>query len=282
MYYEEFKETLMAELMDYLPVKYGNWNMELREVPKVNGYLEGISMVSPVENSASPTIYVKDLFRYYQQCENMDRVCQRAAAIFVKGIDYALRMEEQLEDELPFENIIFTLINQKENERLLKDVPHRTFLDMALIYRVMIYDGEGGINTATITNSLAEDYRLSEEKLYQLALENTPRLLPAEVHTVDGMMAILTNEQKILGATSMLYPGVLADIAETLNGNLFILPSSIHEVFLIPVDGQKMEEMNDTIAEANESFCKDEEILSNHVYFYDCDADLVRIPFSAE
>ena len=48
-------------------------------------------------------------------------------------------------------------------------------------------------------------------------------------------MIIITNDIRINGASVILYEGVIEKIAEEQNADLFLLPSSIHEMILVPV-----------------------------------------------
>lgn len=278
MTYETFRENLTRELKAYLPRVYEDWNLELREVPKVNGYVDGLHLLPSHDTGESPTIYVQDLYAYYQKCGNLEQVYRKAASIFVMGIDYATYLNEVVSVDLPKEQVVFCLIPADGNERLLQNVPHRKTLDMALIYRIMLHSEDGGFNSTIITNELAEMMGLSEEELYQLAEVNTPAILPAKVHYCDDCFAILTNQYKLMGATVMLYPGVLKEAAERLGDDLFILPSSIHEVFLLPSVGQSISDMNRMVVEANNTVVPPEEVLAQHVFFYDRERDAVGIP----
>lgn len=45
-------------------------------------------------------------------------------------------------------------------------------------------------------------------------------------------MVVVTNEDRVNGAATMFYPGVMDEIGEKLGGNFFVLPSSLHEPLL--------------------------------------------------
>ena len=84
------------------------------------------------------------------------------------------------------------------------------------------------------------------------------------------MMYVITNEQGINGATVMLYQEEFQQLAAKLGGKLYILPSSIHELILIPfeedVDEVKLAQL---VQEVNQNQVPLEEVLSNHIYLYD-------------
>lgn len=91
---------------------------------------------------------------------------------------------------------------------------------------------------------------------------------------------VLTNEAKIQGAACMLYENVLQDFAEKRGSDLVILPSSVHEVLLVParaygglVNGRPyravVRDFNNMVASVNETEVAPDEVLSNHIYIYD-------------
>ena len=82
-------------------------------------------------------------------------------------------------------------------------------------------------------------------------------------------MYVLTNEKRINGAGTIFYDGLLKKFADKIEKDLIIIPSSIHEVILIPSDnGITDEEVNEMIDEVNENELETVEILSNHMYLY--------------
>ena len=83
-------------------------------------------------------------------------------------------------------------------------------------------------------------------------------------------MQILSNEGRMYGAVSMLYPGFMQELADKLDANLYILPSSIHEVILIAQTGQEdIAFLKNMVKEVNDTQVLPEEILSDSVYYYD-------------
>lgn len=82
-------------------------------------------------------------------------------------------------------------------------------------------------------------------------------------------MYVLTNEKRINGAGTMFYDGLLKKFADKIEKDLIIIPSSVHEVILIPKDNEiSDEEINEMIGEVNENELETVEILSDHMYLY--------------
>ena len=162
------------------------------------------------------------------------------------------------------------LVNSEENKELLAHVPNRSLLDLSIIYRIMVVElPDATFNSAIITNDLADKFELSEPDLYDMAKEKIRQLMPRAVDFASDDFYILTNKYRTLGAAVMLYEDVLADIADEFDNNLYVLPSSIHEVFIVPDYVKGAEELREIVAEANATVVKKNEILSDKVYFYE-------------
>jgi hypothetical protein len=91
-------------------------------------------------------------------------------------------------------------------------------------------------------------------------------------------MYVLTNVQKQYGASTVLYPKVLKALANRLDINFFLLPSSIHEFMLVPDDNQKsVEELSEIVRETNNTAVEVDEILSYSIYYYDRSTGVISI-----
>lgn len=270
MDYESFKKELMEKIKGSLPEEYQDWVISVSKVPKVNGYLESINLMPSSDDFvAVPNLYVSELYSYYQESEDMDQVLAKTADFFVKGMEYVRGIAAKVELGNPKEKIIMVLVNSEENKELLAQVPNHSLMDLSVIYRIMVELPDSTFNSAIITNDLAEKFGLSESELYDIARVNTPKLMPRTVDFASEDFYILTNKYRTLGAAVMLYEDVLAEIAEEFDNNLYILPSSIHEVFIVPDYVKGADELREIIAEANATVVKKNEILSDKVYFYE-------------
>lgn len=82
-------------------------------------------------------------------------------------------------------------------------------------------------------------------------------------------MYVLTNKQRTNGAACILYENVMEEFAWSVGEDLFVLPSSVHEVILVPaVRGINEEELTQMVREVNSEELDEIDILSDHVYFY--------------
>lgn len=132
--------------------------------------------------------------------------------------------------------------------------------------------------------------------LYQQAILNTPRLLPPKLLDMNTLLRefasgildtapsapsplyVLTNSQKLYGASSILYSRILENFALTKKSDFYILPSSIHEVLLLPADSQTSPvELNKMVQDVNQTQLSREDILSDHVYYYSLQEQAIQM-----
>ena len=66
-------------------------------------------------------------------------------------------------------------------------------------------------------------------------------------------------------------------IGGILKTNYYVLPSSVHEVVIVPCCGSiSMAELDDMVKDINETQVAEEEVLSDHAYLYDIKAGYLR------
>lgn len=91
-------------------------------------------------------------------------------------------------------------------------------------------------------------------------------------------MYVLSNSSHVNGACCILYPDLLRNVSGQIHENLYILPSSIHEIIMVPACfTQKPSELKEMVEEINAAELEAEEVLSDSVYFYDREADKLSL-----
>lgn len=299
MNYEIFKEVVAEKFMDYMPEQYQGMRLRVEPVNKVNKVLDGITLVgSGAGRSVSPTLYINHMYEHYLETENLQEVLKSAA----RKMDMAFKEMPEVGDvnlESAKDNIVFQVINTLQNEDMLRDMPHREFQDLSIIYRWVVKVDENGIQSSAIRNNLAEQLGMNEEQLFKCAVENTRRIFPPTVKSMndvicemfisdgmpaevadmmigempeDKMMWVISNDRGINGAGSMLYEDNLHKLAMKLETDLYILPSSVHECIAVSTNVGDPYELAEMVSEINMGQVALEDRLSNQVYHYDKDA----------
>lgn len=305
MNYEIFKEVVKEKFSDYMPDEYKDRELIIQTFDKVNETLDGLTLRDTTSAlSISPTIYINDMYKHYLKVEDLDIVFTAAADRMMHGMKMAPDEAQKIDYETAKDNIVFQLINTEQNKEMLKGMPHREFQDLSVIYRWIVSSDYDGVHSAVIHNPLAERIGMSEEELFKAAAENTRRILPPvikdmnsimrEMFIKDGMpeeiaemmigeipsesmMYVITNEKGINGAASMMYEDKLHELAGKLNSDLYIMPSSVHEVIAVSSDIGDPYELAAMVAEVNMSNVELNERLSNQVYHYDKDLRKVTL-----
>ena len=169
-------------------------------------------------------------------------------------------------------------------KRVYQNAPYRKVEDMVLTYRIRLKETENSVISMIPTNNALKKWRISEQQLFHDAIEadtkNRPPLLKRiksilpdsiETEVEDSPLWVATVEGGAYGACVIVYPGFLEHAAEMLHGSFFVLPSSIHEVLLIPEKDVlgKVEELEALVQNINRSDVQPEERLSDSVYYYD-------------
>ena len=113
------------------------------------------------------------------------------------------------------------------------------------------------------------------EDLHKLALVNTRRILPVKREYMGEGVYILSNRKHLLGANALLYKGQLRFIARKCKSDIFLAASSIHEVMSIPVKDARLSFLRETVRDANSSIVSQGDVLSDTVYRYDLERDLL-------
>jgi hypothetical protein len=238
------------------------------------------------------------MYKHYKDTDNLELVLTDAAAMMEKAMREAPDNVPSLDMESAKDNIVFQLVNTEQNKALLEDAPNRAFQDLSIIYRWVVKVEDSGIQSTVVHNSLAKQLGMSEDEMFKAAVENTRRIFPPRIRNMnevikdmfmkDGMpleiaemmigeippeqsMYVISNEQGINGAISMLYEDKLHALAEDLETDLYIMPSSVHEVIAVSSNMGDPNELAQMVAEINMDQVSLEERLSNQVYHYDKD-----------
>lgn len=261
--------------------------VEMHKVSKNNGVvLHGVTIKLEESQNILPIFYLEN----YDESKTSREIAKEIITDNANALSESKSMGINTDslftfDEVKF-RIIYRLVNKKANEELLRTIPHREFLDLAIIYAVQFTDEA----SAKITNALAKNWNVTEEELFALATENTPKLFPVSAKPLleiicemmeispeqammmgmqNDMQIVVTNQHNVNGASAILYPNVIEEL-HAKYGKLAILPSSIHEVIVVPLDDKMIEKrLTEMVKEVNEQVVNIEEVLSDHAYIYD-------------
>lgn len=236
----KIKEDLLIQLKEYEVIGIND-----NKVLKNNGIsLTGISILRKDSNIA-PTFYLDDMYMLYRKGKSYEELLEYLISSYIKKND--IQLEEPLEIydyDLIKEKVFLRIVNMERNQEMLKDCPYIKFLDLALTFRVLVTNDDGGIGSILIRNNEINKWNISTEDLYKIAYMNTKSIFPLYVESLTDMLNkafpnecfpdenplyILSNNKKINGATMIIYEDILDGFASDINESFYIIPSSIHE-----------------------------------------------------
>ena len=291
--FEDFTQVVIEGLQQLA----GNeWQIRRTKSLKNNGLKRsGITAVRE-EGNVFPVIYLEQFYNEYkfEDC-TINEVVEKVYALL--GQHSGKSLEQFNVDD--FQNwdktkthIFAKLINAQMNKELLEDVPHRILMDLAEVFYVKVYGNQmEGFGTILIRNEHKAFWKVDEATLHEAALvnmaadqteftsmENLLSHSSEELEFEGGGMYILTNSSKLFGASELLKKDILHNIAEKLQDNLIILPSSTHELIILSEkDAPSEEKAADMVKEINATCLAPNEVLSNHVYRFERSTQAVSI-----
>ena len=305
MTFEEFKQEIADNIKDHLPDQYQDSTIQLNTVQKNNEALDAITITSP-DSNVSPTIYLNSFYEDYQNGQDMDTILDHIADIRVEHeVAQDFDVSKITDFDQVKDHIAARVVGIEDNSDLLDQRPHAVMDDLAVTYCVMLGEDANGSMSVPITNQLMETWGVTQEELHDLAKANQDELTPSTFKSMNEVMAemmipqmmsdmgvdretaqemiesmmppedkmyVLSNEQKLNGAAALLDDKMMDQITEKVGGDFYILPSSVHEVLIVPADaGMDLKDLEAMVQEVNETQVAPQDRLSDHVYQYDND-----------
>lgn len=300
MEYNSFKQQVLERLSDNFRDKL---EVKIDHIRKNNGIVLDAISISNDNETASPCIYLES---YYEECirgKDINAIVTEIinlyseAAVQAKEINIET-MKLSCFDDVK-ERVFVKLVNAEMNEELLTTIPHRRYLDLAVIYCILCNGEEEEISSITLSNKIFEQWNCSLDELYDVATCNTEKLFPVQIRSMNDIifemtganlassieedtstiMYVMSNVKQINGASTILYPSVIDKIVDCIGVSIeriLILPSSIHECILIPVIAEyDCRQLKNMVSEVNRSQVMKHEVLSDEVYCWSVDQDRI-------
>ena len=286
---EEFAEAVRAEFEKRIEK-----SVIVQKLNKNNGIvLYGLTVLED-EINISATIYLEPYYEVYEDT-GMEYILDRLERVYEENKpEQSFDISKILDYESIKENLRAKLINYELNRDFLKEIPHRRFLDLAIVAYISLEMEEEieGNATITVKNNLQQTWKVDTEELIDNALENIKGdVVVANMSEYVDMslfgdienlfdIYVLTNRLKLHGAVAMLQKDRLKQFAEEQEKEtLTILPSSIHECIIIDVEDElkNTKELREMVKEVNETVVSDQDILSNNVYIYNRTTEKITI-----
>lgn len=294
------REAIVKELVGAVQEIAGNgYAVTTEETTKNNGVkMLGIEIRKTGETLV-PRIYVDGIVdRVKDGFMTVEDAAKKVLDIYQNSeeLDIEMDVENWIAREFILNHVEYQLVNAERNAEKLKDIPGKKIADLVAIYRVVIGLDEDGMKSYVLTNAGLARSKISLEELDEAAKKNTEKsefsvrtmnevmcemmgisVGPENEEPEGPQMYVLTNARKLHGANIMLYKEYLEIAAEKMNGDFYILPSSIHELLAVPVSTAGLEELRQMVKEVNDNEVAPEEILGYEVYRYNRETGEVEV-----
>ena len=253
--------------------------IEYHVIRKNNGVKHHGILVMEEEERIIPYIYVERYLEEYEEGRQLQDIASEIEQVWGKQREEMKNQELDFSYERIQEQIVYRLVHYKKNEEWLERVPYLPMLDLAVTFHTVLFQEEHAIGSVQLQNRHLEHWGVTAEEICRRAMENTPRLFPAEIHPLEEVlkmepsgvpMYLISNASGLNGAAAILYPSLLSEFSEKLHTSLYLLPSSIHEFIAVPFRREyDVEGLREIVREVNENQVPEEEYLSDEVYYYD-------------
>ncbi len=300
MDFKEFRAQMIEDLKERMYERTGEeYEVEPNTVAKLQdaGY-DGI-VVRKAGDTIGVNIDATAFFHDYNSGKkDYDAVLNDATEMCMHGIEEmpGFNIDEFKNYDIMKEKLAMQVVATERNAEMLEKIPHKEIEDMSVVFRFIVGNNHDGLSSILITNDMLKSYGIDENQLFKDALIYAPDLRPSEIKGMVDVLAemmgvdvselenefitgpgapeipmfVASTEDKTNGAGIIAYPGFMEMASEKLGGDFFLLPSSIHEVILVPDNG-KMDyrELEKMVHEVNETQVRPTERLSDNVYHYD-------------
>lgn len=293
----EFMDELSGEIMKMLPKDLTReLSIDQATVTKMNDQvLYGLTFKRENDN-ASPTIYVNEEFENHLDGKPMGMISGQMIQLY---LDSLMTHPEVIPQDLHLDNVkedlTFRVVEIKRNRRYLSEVPYMPLGNgLAAVCDVKLQESDDGYWRTTVTRTFAEKNDIDMKELFAAAMEHAPKVDPPQLISMENQMFgflgdnyletgriseedkvpmyVLSNESGMLGASVLFYPGVQEKIAEALGEGYSVLPSSVHEVLIVP-DSLSPDtlELAEMVRSVNKNVLDPKDVLSDNVMHYDKD-----------
>ncbi|RHB47645.1 hypothetical protein DW886_03560 [Enterocloster aldenensis] len=264
------------------------------DIPKNNGSVKGITI--KFDNIAlAPTVNPDIYYQDWKDGQLMSDIVSGIRSKLIKTVPGLSHFNVGcIKRDSAITHLHAAVVGYENNKEWLKDIPHERLADLAVFAKWKFDNADPDLVVASkITEPLLAQLRLTKEEALKIAKANTARSARFEsMDTVmknmmvdDGMdkelaemmfpdsstpLSVVTNESGIEGAAVIACPEVLKAVQKELGEDFYILPSSIHEVLVLPKSfSDDVEDLKQMVSSVNEAEVPPEDRLSDQVYEFD-------------
>ncbi|MCR5100629.1 MAG: DUF5688 family protein [Butyrivibrio sp.] len=296
MDFNEFTKVVRDAVEEFMGAEY---DIKLHEVAKNNGRkLHGLVIMKRGSN-CSPNIYLEDFYEDFIKGTQIGDIVRKISELYYSqskadSIDVSFFDDyEQVKNRLGMK-----VINYDRNIDMLREMPFIPFEDLAIVFYCVAFNDNLGNGIIMIRKEHMEKWGVNTVELYQDAITSSCKHFPANIKSLAGMVLslmgeeaegeknesindilVITNDEKVNGASCIFYPELLANIGRRLSKNYYILPSSIHETLVVPEQGdyQEVKILQEMVRQVNKESVNENDFLSDNIYYFDRRTNILKM-----
>lgn len=186
--------------------------------------------------------------------------------------------------------IFAKLVNTEKNAKLLTGIPNEPVMDLSLVF-YLFRDNDPDGEEILVTEEMLDMWKVDYFQVFEDAMKNTRNIMGESLRPLRDLisemlkdtrieidlceedeampMYVMTNLWRRNGAVCMLFKETIRELADLLEEDLYVIPSSIHEVILVPAEKSVCrKDLDEMIREINQSELDPCDVLSDHAYFF--------------
>ena len=295
--YESFVETFRQKLID--ATGYGEdriFYKSKEEYPPTAGDRLFVKQFESNGVTEVCALYVGDLYEEYRRGLGMD-VIVKDVVKRLQGISRTdiIEKAKMISDYNKIKNYLFIrLINKNKYEDDLTDSVYRTIGDIAMVLYVRMGEIEGYTSSMKVKQHMLEKWDMDRDEVFEAALLNTYFISPPRIYCWEKMLFdthyegenfmnllsdypirrgavgnCLSTVKRTNGAVAVFLPGVASRLADLMQGNLYLVFTSIHEVMIHNEKTVDPEDLRHVLADTIKETTPEEDVLTFHIYHYD-------------
>jgi len=256
--------------------------------------LTGLMIVTE-DNPMSPILYLDDYYDMYREGVSYSDIQTEVIRIIRQNEVPMINPEQLIAFDQAKENVFLQVVDQKMNQHWLKDKVYHVEDDLACTYHMYI-EAHGVEASIPIRREYLNVWNVSADELRTIAEENL-RGEEWELASMNEMickfledpelemeygsaqelplpepeeMYVLKLDRQQYGASVLLRKDVMKQVGERLGGDFYILPSSQHELIVMPVKTAPVfDKLQEMVREINETEVDPQDRLSDDLFYYD-------------
>ena len=303
---KEFYDEIINAIREEIPEEIRDMmEVDIREIVKANDtVLHGVVIKAP-EKVIVPTIYIEDCIKQLPEGFAMKDLAEAIISLYHVGMREAPAVESlSLEFDDIKDKLVVQLAEVDRNRDRLKELAYKPLDNrMVMLAYVVVQEDERGSMRFAVTKDIVEGQNYDIDKMFETAMKNNEPVLVdiSDAIFSDGIefaenlfdkemgdklpdgMYTLTNSSTNLGAAALYYPDIQKRIGDMLQNSYYVLPSSIHEVMILPCSvNDNPEFLRKMVKEANETVVNPQEVLSDRIFMYDREKERLVEPKTLE